>query len=104
MLRDLAVAKSLATGMLQGRLHRALFILVRAPEPSGLVGAEAVPLRVLLRPLAEVARDLRPAGFFRRFYPVKAIGEPIIGAVIEDDYGRECRGAGQRFHVIGARL
>ena len=90
--------------MCKRRPHRPLFIVVCAPEAVRLVGPEAVPLRILLGPLMQLAGDFRKAGLLCRPDAVETVGQPITGAIVKNDHGREFSPVRHRVHVIEDRF
>src|SRR5579885_2124327 len=94
------IAHAGSTGVQQGGLHRPLLVLVGAPQPVGLIGAEAVPLRVFERALAQFAIDRVEARSEGGFQPVEAIGEPVVLTVMEDHYRRELPACRHRLGIV----
>src|SRR5271157_2360889 len=101
---DLTVAQAHAFGMCKCRPHRPLFVVVCAPETVRLVGTEAVPLRLLLGALMQLAGDFLKACLLGRLDSMETIGEPIAGAIVEDDHRGKFSPIRHGVHVVEDRF
>jgi hypothetical protein len=101
---DLAVAPRAPFVDRQQRPARLALVRVGAAQAVRAVRAERVQERVTHGPLADLGRDRRLAGLLVRVVAVEAIGQPVVGAVMEHHHGRELDADLHRLGVVGHRF
>ena len=100
MPRNLVIAELPRLHVGQRGLDRPLLIGVGALQAVRSVRTEAAPLSIFKRALMNFAVNRVEAGRVRCLYPVEAISQPVVRAVVEDREGRELRTRSHRFRVV----
>src|ERR1017187_3041540 len=86
--------------MAERRPYRPLLIIGGAPKSIRAIGAEAVPLGILQRPLVNFGLNRVMAGRVSGLHTVETIGQPVVRAVVEDCHGRKLSARPHGYGVV----